>query len=75
MRLRLLLVAEPGYCTFTTYDAKKNVDHMHRMYNGAFRSQKVQIFKSALLQFRQYFEAVTQCVTAAEKCPLHTQLK
>lgn len=48
---------------------------MHRMYSGAFRSQEVQIFKSAVLQFRQYFEAVTQCMTAAEKCPLHTQLK
>lgn len=48
---------------------------MHMTYNGAFSSQKVQICKSALLQFRQYSEAVTQCLTAAEKCPLHTQLK
>jgi len=42
------------------------------MYSGAFRSQKVQIFKSAALQFRQYFEAVTQCMTAAEKFSVHT---
>ena len=45
---------------------------MHRMYSGAFSSQKVQICKSALLQFRQYSEAATQCMTAAEKCLLRT---
>jgi hypothetical protein len=51
---------------------QKNDYHMHRTYSDAFKSQKGQRFKSAVLQSRQYFEAVTQYMTAAEKCPLNT---